>query len=69
MTEQEFLDAINSAKAFGYAEGMKASKPRELSDEALKLAEERANNPYLDPEANAQDFRKIAEILKKASEK
>jgi len=32
---------------------------------ALELAEERANNPYLDPEANAEDFKKIAIMLRK----
>jgi len=31
---------------------------------AIELAEERANNPYLDPEANAEDFKKIATMLR-----
>jgi len=35
---------------------------------AIELAEERANNPYLDPEANAKDFKKIATMLRKQQE-
>jgi hypothetical protein len=31
---------------------------------AYELAIERANNPYLDPEANAQDFKVLAEALR-----
>ena len=31
---------------------------------AFELAIERANNPYLDPEANAQDFKVLAEALR-----
>jgi hypothetical protein len=33
--EQAILDAFNSGKGVGYAEGMQAFKPRELSDEEI----------------------------------
>lgn len=36
-----------------------------MKEEALKLADERANNPYLDPEANAQDFKRLADMIRK----
>ena len=36
MKEEEFLDAIDRAKAFGFAEGMRLFKPRELSFEDIQ---------------------------------
>jgi len=76
MTEQEFLDAINSAKAFGYAEGMKASKPRELSDEEIYDCWVEADPTEYLPEMRMKDGSINTElitfvelILKKASEK
>jgi len=31
---------------------------------ALELAEERARNPWMEPECNAEDFEKIATMLR-----
>ena len=39
-------------------------REREEDMNAYELAIERANNPYLDPEANAQDFKVLAEALR-----
>jgi len=63
--EQAILDAFNNGKGVGYVEGMRAAKPKELSDEEIM---EEWHWKYADTYEDVL-IKFAREILKKASEK
>jgi hypothetical protein len=63
--EQDMLDAFNNGKGVGYVAGMRATKPRELSDEEIM---KEWHWKYADTNEDVViEFARA--ILKKASEK
>ena len=71
--EEEYKKIVDAAPYQpGYEDAVPITSPPHIVDSgasvmemnAYELAIERANNPYLDPEANAQDFKVLAEALR-----
>ena len=65
-TEQEILNAFERGKSFGFAEGMKYMRLKELTDEEIDAVGDEVSN-LIDTYAGRREFARA--ILRKAQEK